>query len=169
MPFRPEVLPTFPLPGGAPGDCEQRKRLVSLETAGLPGVSHLAEAGHRLRKPPSRAYGFTAAGESSPPEPLRDSGRPDRSLAPSRFGATERIRHPTPTRRCQGGSPAGAPPESSGPVGRVCRTLPRGIRTPGVGLHSFNSPRPGSDYLVRRSPFAVATALGSSRTGMLTR
>jgi hypothetical protein len=41
MPFRPEVLPTFPLPGGASRDCEQWKRLVSLETACPPGVVHL--------------------------------------------------------------------------------------------------------------------------------
>jgi len=43
IPFRPEVLPTFLLPGGVPGVCVWRKRLVSLKTAGLPGVSHLID------------------------------------------------------------------------------------------------------------------------------
>jgi hypothetical protein len=35
--------PYGPLPGGASGDCVRRKRLVSLETAGPPGVLHLPE------------------------------------------------------------------------------------------------------------------------------
>ena len=61
LPFRPEVLPTFPLPGGAPRDCEQRKRLASLETACPPGVSHLSVHARVFGPPPPLAYGFTSA------------------------------------------------------------------------------------------------------------
>lgn len=39
--LRPKMLPTVPLSGGDTGDCVYGNRLVSLETAGLPGVSHL--------------------------------------------------------------------------------------------------------------------------------
>ena len=74
---------------GLQGIVERRNRLVSLETAGLPGVLHLLDREAPLRAAGSRAYGFTATGKSAPPTALRDSGGPDRSSAPARIGATD--------------------------------------------------------------------------------
>jgi hypothetical protein len=96
IPFRPEVLPTFLLPGGVPGVCVRRKRLVSLKTAGLPGVSRLFDHEHRLGQRPLRAYGFASASVSMPPRASLEPRLPDRSLVFSRVGATNRTRHPTP-------------------------------------------------------------------------
>jgi len=97
IPFRPEVLPTFPLPGGVPGD------LRAAEAAGL----------SRDCRP---SWGFAPSRANTPlwaaPAPglwlrlgprklasedlLGAAGVPDRSLVCRRIGATFRTRHPTP-------------------------------------------------------------------------
>jgi len=51
----------FHFRAGFQGICVRRKRLVSLETAGLPGVLHLLARTHRLGQRPLRAYGFASA------------------------------------------------------------------------------------------------------------
>ncbi len=49
VPFRPEALPTVPLPGGASGVDIRRNWLASLEAAGPHGVLHLSDSCRLLR------------------------------------------------------------------------------------------------------------------------
>jgi hypothetical protein len=81
-PFRPEVLPTFPLPGGAPGVCVRRKRLVSLETAGPHEVPHLSESNAPLWAADPPGIWFHLG-----PKASEEGWLPDRSSARGRLGA----------------------------------------------------------------------------------
>jgi len=49
VPFRPEALPTVPLPGGASGVDIRRSWLASLEAAGPHGVLHLSDSCRLLK------------------------------------------------------------------------------------------------------------------------
>jgi hypothetical protein len=82
------MLPTDHAQLGLQGMFSGGSGLVSLETAGLPGVWHLIERGASLGNVRSGLMASPRPPYASIGKPLESAGLPDRSSAPRRVGAT---------------------------------------------------------------------------------